>query len=310
MKSFISFATSPKTALLKRAVSDPDFYFFRKITFQDELDELREKLQALGMSPGPITESTKAIYQRQLERLLQQGFTSPPPKLPLDLHIPSNGEPGSSKLSTHHSPQLIRFYSDFSPELISALNNPNSTDYSDLEKILCSYFSKPEFKGSPKTCFNYLLMDSRKTLDLPRRAASLGPKEVLSQFLAAIFYVGKGQAGRPYAHLQHARQAYDAKQEPDHPKEKAIIDTWRTGHGVICLQVFHNIISDEALTREAAMIHALGLQHLNNLRKGDYRGCVSLWDPARRRMLGVHLLLKAKEIFLRDEERPLFPGDF
>lgn len=37
-----------------------------------------------------------------------------------------------------------------------------------------------------------------------------------------------------------------------------ILDIWNSGYGVVCLSVFHNAVTAEALTREACMISALG----------------------------------------------------
>jgi hypothetical protein len=42
------------------------------------------------------------------------------------------------------------------------------------------------------------------------------------------------------------------------PKIQKIIDIWNSGSGVVCLQIFQNSIAVEALTREAAMIDAIG----------------------------------------------------
>ena len=41
-------------------------------------------------------------------------------------------------------------------------------------------------------------------------------------------------------------------------KIRAIHDIWRSGHGVVCLQVFNNAMAVDAFTREAAIIHAIG----------------------------------------------------
>lgn len=37
-----------------------------------------------------------------------------------------------------------------------------------------------------------------------------------------------------------------------------IVDLWSTGRGVVSLHVFQNTVPTEALTREAAMIDAIG----------------------------------------------------
>jgi len=79
---------------------------------------------------------------------------------------------------------------------------------------------------------------------------------------------------------------------------------------VICLFVFQNTTSDEAFTREAAMIDAMGRDNLHNLRTGDYKGRVAKWSQEQRRMLGAKLLLTAKDILVRDGERPLNHDEF
>lgn len=75
------------------------------------------------------------------------------------------------------------------------------------------------------------------------------------------------------------------------------------------MHVFHNQITAEALTREAAMMDALGRQNLRNLRRGEYYGQAANWNSDRQRQLGVYLLFKAKDILLRDGERAIRPYD-
>lgn len=79
--------------------------------------------------------------------------------------------------------------------------------------------------------------------------------------------------------------------------------------GVVCLHVFQNVIPAEAYTYEAAMIDALGLTTLKNLKVGNYYGAVASWPLKERRMLGVYLLYRAMLIFLSEGERQLRPED-
>lgn len=78
-----------------------------------------------------------------------------------------------------------------------------------LEEEMMSSFEGNNYKkkwreGWSKTSFNYLLLDSRISLNLPKRAAHLTTSEVWECFLSAVFYVGKGKKARPYAHLYQA----------------------------------------------------------------------------------------------------------
>lgn len=88
-----------------------------------------------------------------------------------------------------------------------------------------------------------------------------------------------------------------------------IVEIWKEGLGVVCLQVFQNIMPVEALTREAAMIDALGLSSLKNARLGEYYGIVSTWPLKEKRNLGIFLLHKALLIFLNEGERQIKPYD-
>ena len=53
----------------------------------------------------------------------------------------------------------------------------------------------------------------------------------------------------------------------------------------------------------------IGLQHLTNLKKGDYYGVASTWPIDKKRTLGVVLLKKACDIFIAEGERQIKPID-
>lgn len=74
-------------------------------------------------------------------------------------------------------------------------------------------------EGSSKTSFNYLLLDSRVSLNLPKRAENLTKAQIWECFLSAIFYVGKGKRTRPYAHLYQAVEIW-RKQDPSKTDSK------------------------------------------------------------------------------------------
>lgn len=92
-------------------------------------------------------------------------------------------------------------------------------------------------------------------------------------------------------------------------KVRQILDIWSSGHGVISLHCFQNVIPVEAYTREACMVDALGLNHLTNIRRGDYYGVACSWPVCRRRAVGALLLWKAFQIFLCEGERQIRPSD-
>merc|ERR1719305_1319026 len=76
-----------------------------------------------------------------------------------------------------------------------------------------------------------------------------------------------------------------------------------------------NNISDQAaqtvnlLTREKALIDAIGCANLTNLKGGDYYGRTAGWLEEKKLRLGTFLLFKAFKIFLQEGERQIRPVD-
>lgn len=87
------------------------------------------------------------------------------------------------------------------------------------------------------------------------------------------------------------------------------MEIWELGLGVVCLHVFQNLTSAEALTREAAMIDAVGLPRLKNERSGVYYGNVVNWSRSQKQRLGIYLLYRAMMVLLADGERQLKPNE-
>lgn len=220
-----------------------------------------------------------------------------------------------------HSSSILHIFTAYSPELEKTLRDSNWTKdltiYKELEDTLCTEFDSPDPRkrwreGLNKSSFTYLLLDPRVTNNLPHRAETLPFEEVWKIFLSSVFYVGKGKRSRPYAHLYDAvRYWNDDAPQVKCPSKKIerILDIWGSGSGVICLHVFLNTIPAEAYTREAAMIGALDINNLSNVRTGDFYGKCATWNQKQKRKLGVYLLYKALQIFLNEGERQLNPAD-
>nr|CAI5845114.1 unnamed protein product [Callosobruchus analis] len=261
--------------------------------FDYDSDRLRAELTSHGFEPGPITVTTKKVYLKKLYQLKR------------------------------HQPAVTVAFSTqkrvYSLELEKTLRDPKWTSdlacYKSLEEVLAKDFAKPEpsrkwREGLNKSSFAYLLLDPRISDNLPCRSDLLSPTDVWKFFLDAVFYVGKGKRSRPYSHLYEAVGLWrQGKQSADSKKLKTILDIWRDGLGVVCLHVFQNTIPVEAYTREAAMISALKLDNLTNMKAGEFYGTASTWTQKQKRLLGVFLLYKAKDIFLSEGERQLYPQD-
>lgn len=272
-------------------------------TFQDLPEEilfiddvaLRQELQQLGDQPGPITDTTRRLYQRHLLRLRIRA--NPTSLIPNVQNAPRN--------QTLRLSNTIRPYLEFG----DWLNHLNI--YRSLENQIFQEFASPDpsrrwREGISKTSFNYLLLDPRITQDLPNRSVLTEP-EIWLIFLNAIFYIGKGKRSRPFAHLNDAFRTWVNGSTSTNRKINYILDIWNNDQGVICLHVFQNVIPVEAYTREAAMIDAIGTEYLTNSQSGIYYGIAATWSMQQKQKFGRYLLYKALQIFMQEGENQLFP---
>ncbi|KAJ8976542.1 hypothetical protein NQ317_017950 [Molorchus minor] len=263
-------------------------------TFDYDTETLRKELTLLGYDAGPITVTTKRIYLKKLYQLKKH--------------------PNLSHKANTAPPKRV-----YSLELEKTLRDANwcndLTIEKSLEAIVLKQFNNPDpsrkwREGVNKSSFTYLLLDPRVTNNLPCKAELLQPKEVWETFLSSIFYIGKGKRARPYSHLYEAVTLWNqGNYTSNNKKIQNIIDIWKDNSGVICLHIFQNIIPVEAYTREAAMILALKIDNLTNVRNGEFYGIAATWPQKQKRVFGVYLLYKAMKIFLNEGERQLCPSD-
>lgn len=256
-------------------------------------DTLRKELTSAGYNPGPITFTTKRVYLRKLMQLKKNPIT-----------FVVNRE-NTKKI--------------YSVELEKTLRDQNWLKdfglYKSLDEVISKEFATPKLdrkwrEGVSKTSFTYLLLDPRITDNLPCRTDTLESKEVWEIFLSSIFYVGKGKRSRPYAHLYDAVKLWrDGKRTSTCKKTNHILNIWKDNLGVVCLHIFQNVIPVEAYTREAAIIQAIKVENLRNVKCGDFYGPAATWNQRQRKMFGVYLLYRAMMIFLNEGERQLGPND-
>lgn len=193
-------------------------------------------------------------------------------------------------------------------------------------------------EGCQKTSFIYLLIDPRLSDNLPLQYKDMEKNVTWAQFVSSIFYVGKGKRSRPYSHLYDAIKLFSKentqlaerigrKKNPnsnlldgvksklntnplqESEKLNRIIDIWKSQLGVVCLHIFNNIIPCEAYTREAAIIEAIGLNRLTNMKRGDFYGTAKTYSMRHKRQMGVGLLYKAMTMYLAEGESQLKPFD-
>ncbi|XP_053614965.1 ankyrin repeat and LEM domain-containing protein 1-like [Plodia interpunctella] len=274
--------SSPDQTIISVASSLPP-------SVQYDNNTLKEELVKLGFKPGPIQDSTRTLYLKKLQALKKSPIV-----------VKNQGK-------------------TYSVELEKSLRDgewmKNLSPYIELEnKARASFASADRARrwrgGDAKTSFSYLLLDPRVASALPARAAGLTPVACWNTFLDSIFYVGKGKRSRPYSHLYQALTLWKKDFTTSRDKKvQHILDIWSDKVGVICLHIFQNVIPAEAYTYEAAMIDAIGLQNLKNIKAGNYYGATASWPLKEKKLLGLYLLYKAMLIFFNEGERQLRPDD-
>ncbi|XP_018054938.1 PREDICTED: uncharacterized protein LOC108691609 isoform X2 [Atta colombica] len=257
----------------------------------------RQELRQLGDQPGPITNTTRQLYQKRLLRLRNIRDANSISFIPNRQNSPRNQISKLNKIK----PYL---------ELGDWLNHLDT--YRSMEKQVFQEFLSPDpsrrwREGTSKTSFTYLLLDPRITQDLPNRSVHLTESEIWSIFLNAVFYIGKGKRSRPLAHLYDAFKTWVGGDNSTNRKINCILNIWDSDCGVICLHIFQNIIPVEAYTREAAMIDAIGKEYLKNSIGGKYYGIAATWSMQQKQKFGRYLLYKALQIFMHEGESQIFP---
>ncbi|OXU32033.1 hypothetical protein TSAR_004331 [Trichomalopsis sarcophagae] len=179
-------------------------------------------------------------------------------------------------------------------------------DYYDkkLSTILSDFEIPRENRrdGNERLYYNYLLLDSRKCRD--RRGVSW------ESFIDSVFYLGKGKNARSKSHTKAAEEYYAMNKPTTSKKIKRIIDIWKDGYPVMLLEFARNIISEEAYTREALMIDAVGKDRSCNVIRGTYYGVASTLKPIEQRRMGVVILMEARKCFIVNGAYEEFPPEY
>lgn len=304
-----------------------------KLDTDYDTDALREELTRFGDAPGPITKSTKKLYVRKLEKYY---------KNPEQMKLLQQSK--ETRIYSVELEKALKFINETTDHLTEHLELEI-----EMVKHFQLMKTRNQREGKQKMSFIYLLLDPRELNNLSINHKMMNRSEVWQRFLKSIFYVGKGKRHRPYAHLYEAmryfgesvqnnkmqaflkqknqptdrrdsvtqdtlaciKQIASAGPEtvPENKKLNRIVSIWKEKKGVVCLHVFHNITPTEAYTREAAIIDAIGISNLTNIKKGDYYGVATSWSMRQRKQLGVALLFKALHMHLIEGESQLLPSD-
>ncbi|KAL3997387.1 Ankyrin repeats (many copies) family protein [Acanthocheilonema viteae] len=239
--------------------------------------QLKQELAKRGECIGPLLETTRPAYELKLARLIA--------------NLPSN----ASELK--YSWALERW-----------IAGNSFSEGPKLDQILISSFAEfsgEQWRGGNRpTSFCYILIDP-SVISLPSNSCTM------QQFVNSIFYIGKGKRSRPFQHLVDAVRAksFGDGVLSKSKKLQKIVDLWDAGYGIVSLHVFQNTIPMEAFTREAAMIDAIGLRNLTNIRRGDYYGPAKNWTIKEKTIYGSYLLFNALSIFHVEGCREIYEDD-
>uniref|UniRef100_A0AC34F438 GIY-YIG homing endonuclease n=1 Tax=Panagrolaimus sp. ES5 TaxID=591445 RepID=A0AC34F438_9BILA len=131
-------------------------------------------------------------------------------------------------------------------------------------------------------------------------------------FLSSILYIGKRKGNRQLQHFKDTFKAIELETEMTE-KESAIEELWNSEDGVIPLEVFPMITSNEALVHEACMLAALEPQMLQksaavqlaNKRNGSFYDEVLEWSIDQKMKVGTYDLYSCYQIFLHQRQGAL-----
>lgn len=299
-----------------------------------DTDVLRAELTNFGEPPGPITKHTKKLYLKKLvkyKRDPERALAQVKGKLNFSVELLATirSEDVFSKilqqqaLETEMSSEFVTTNDKtwreghLKKSFIYLLIDPRVSEnlpaqqtlyqQHDLwKRFLQSIFYVGKGKSSRPYCHLYDAMKLYQQKSSSSNALQ-PPSEVLELQVEEEQIIF--QSEERIEKVCRTTKILNRKQMNDSAKLNKIIDIWRAQRGVICLHVFHNIMPAEAFTREAAIIDALGIQNLTNLKRGDYYGKALSWPMKRRKQLGILLLYKALLIYLAEGETQLLPSD-
>jgi hypothetical protein len=100
----------------------------------------------------------------------------------------------------------------------------------------------------------------------------LKPEDIIECFIKSIFYIGKGTNTRPNDHL---KEALTNKKSQKIERINQILKTKKpnseVNFGIVIIQICHNSTNKQSLMREAAMIKAIGLDNLTNVKDEKFK---------------------------------------
>ncbi|CAB3370354.1 Hypothetical predicted protein [Cloeon dipterum] len=190
---------------------------------------------------------------------------------------------------------------------LDALNNedlgfPTATEISDNEETLKKMLPKWREADENRKCCTYLLLTHSREANNKIKWDDATPEDKLefwTNFVQRIFFVGKGQDSSH--HIKEAEKPKASKEGKTVASK--ILHFWSEDKGVIVLEVFESITSDEA-QKMKTFIHDT-LEDLLKIYKNE-GGVVEKLELYQNFSFGKYLLFKAMKKFLDSTIKPVF----
>ena len=174
-----------------------------------------------------------------------------------------------------------------------------------------------QWLGNP-LCYNYLILDGTKLYKLlenynhrvllPDTIAN----EHFEKFKELVDYAGKGINDRKLSHLISGKLIL-LKQlalKKINAKFSKITQIWERGHGIVILHLFTETNHFEAMSREFAIIKALGLNNITNVNNGSPYGAMQKeWNHFEVINYGNMLLFNALKMAINENPRLIHHED-
>lgn len=175
-----------------------------------------------------------------------------------------------------------------------------------------NYISRPMY-------YNYLLIDGEILKSILEKYTTMDLREnVVStedhiQFRKGCFYTGKGKSERKFKHLVDVKKSNNSSLKNNgHTSEKSkkIQKIWKRGHGIAVIQLFPEVCEFEALSREFAIIKAIGLENLTNAINGRCYGVMKEnWNMNEIINFGNMMVYRILKVVVQDPPNLMYEKD-
>ena len=165
--------------------------------------------------------------------------------------------------------------------------------------------------------YNYIICNGTKLTELLSkfRKRSIVNEQVktfhLHKFKEDCLYAGKGINQRMFSHAINGKKIkHNIILTEVDAKYREIIKTWENGEGLAVIRLFAEINHYEALSRENALIKALGLKNLTNKINGTCYGVMRKgWNETEIINFGNMLLFNTLKMAVQDPSQVIMEAD-